>query len=68
MSQNPIIQYFQESFQELGKVVWPTKNRAVNLCVLVVVFVLVVAAIVAGVDFLFNQGYSYLLNFASSDF
>ena len=53
--------YFQESFQELRRVTWPTKNRAVNICILVVVFVLISATVVAAIDFVFNRGYSYLL-------
>lgn len=63
---NKIKHYLSESFQELGHVTWPTKNRAINICILVVVFVLVATAFIAGVDFLFNQGYSYLLDFAQS--
>ncbi len=62
MAQSKIIQYFVESFQELGKVTWPTKNRAVNICVVVISFVLACAAVIAGVDFLFHQGYLYLLS------
>lgn len=56
-----IKQYFVDSFQELGKVTWPTKNRAINICILVVSFVLISAAVIAGVDFLFNRGYAYLI-------
>ncbi len=56
-----IKQYFLDSWQELGKVTWPTKSRAVNICILVVSFVLIAAAVIAGVDFVFNKGYTYLL-------
>lgn len=63
---NTLKQYFVESFQELGKITWPTKNRAINICILVVVFVLISAAVVAGIDFVFNKGYSYLLSLAAS--
>lgn len=59
-----IKQYFVDSFQELGKVTWPTKNRAINICILVVSFVLISAAVIAGVDFLFNRGYAYLISLA----
>lgn len=57
----PVKQYFIDSFAELGRVVWPTKNRAVNICILVVSFVVVSAAVIAAVDFALNKGYSYLL-------
>lgn len=59
-----IKQYFVDSFQELGKVTWPTKNRAINICILVVSFVLISAAVIAGVDFLFNRGYAFLISLA----
>jgi len=64
---NAIKQYFVESFAELGRVTWPTKNRAINICILVIVFVLLSAAVIAGVDFLFNNGYAYLLTFANPE-
>ena len=56
-----IKQYFIDSFQELSRVGWPTKNRAVNICILVVSFVVIAAAVIAAVDFALNKGYSYLL-------
>ena len=61
---NKITQYFTDSFHELGKVTWPTKNRAINICIVVVGFVVVAAAFITGVDFLFNKGYAYLLTLA----
>lgn len=64
MHHNRLAQYFVESYHELGKVIWPTKNRAINICVLVVSFVLIAAAAVAGIDFVFHWGYSYLLTLA----
>lgn len=65
MTSNKIKQYFVESFQELGKVTWPTKHRAVNICVLVVSFVVISAAVIAAIDFVFHQGYAYLLTLAA---
>lgn len=56
-----IKKYFIESFRELSHVTWPTKNQAVNLCILVVVFVFICALAIAGIDFLFSKGYFYLL-------
>ena len=60
-----IKQYFINSWHELQKVTWPTRNRAINICILVVSFVLISAAIFAGIDFLFNKGYSYLIELAA---
>lgn len=56
-----IQKYFVESFQELGKVIWPTKNRAINICILVVSFVFISALVITVIDFIFNRGYRYLL-------
>lgn len=61
-----IKEYFRSSFRELGRVTWPTKNRAVNICVLVVGFVAISMAFIAGVDFLFNRGYALLLSYAQT--
>lgn len=59
---NRFVQYFIDSYAELSKVTWPTKIQAVNICVLVVVFVFAAALVFAGVDYVFNLGYEYLLN------
>lgn len=66
---NKLAQYFKDSFDELAKVTWPTRNRAINICILVVGFVLVSTAIIAAVDYVFHQGYlslfslqTYILN------
>ena len=64
MAHNRLAQYFIDSFHELGKITWPTKLRAVNICILVLGFVVVAAALIAGIDFAFHQGYAYLLTLA----
>ncbi|MBI2638036.1 preprotein translocase subunit SecE [Candidatus Peregrinibacteria bacterium] len=66
MAFNKIKQYFLDSLQELGKVTWPTKHRAVNICILVVSFVVISAAVIAAVDFVLNRGYAYLLTLAAN--
>ncbi len=53
--------YFKSSLEELTKVTWPTKNQAVRLTIIVIVFCVLIAAFLAGVDYLFNMGSSYLL-------
>lgn len=64
MHHNRLVQYFIDSYNELLRVVWPTRNRAINICILVVSFVLISAAVIAAVDFIFNTGYTYLLTLA----
>ena len=59
---NFVANYVTESFRELAKVTWPTRTRALNICILVVGFVAIAAAVIAGIDFLFHAGYGYLLS------
>jgi len=48
--------YFQESFTELvHKVTWPTWSELQNSAVLVMVATLIVALLVAGMDFAFSR-------------
>ena len=62
MNTNKIVQYFTDSFSELRKVTWPTKNQAVKLTAIVLGFCLFMAVVVGAVDALFNMGYKYLIN------
>ncbi|MBP7832728.1 MAG: preprotein translocase subunit SecE [Candidatus Levybacteria bacterium] len=55
---NAITNYIRTSFEELTKVVWPTKNQAVKLTIIVLVFCVVMAVTLAVVDY----GFSYLFN------
>ncbi len=54
--------YFRESYEEFKRVTWPTRNKAIKLCGIVLSFVLVSAIFVAILDYGFNMGYQYLLN------
>lgn len=61
MSDNWIIRYFRESFQELGKVSWPTRNQAIRLAMIVLAFLLISALILSAIDFVFNLGFNQLI-------
>ena len=61
---NHLAKYFSESWHELGKITWPTRNRAINICILVVGFVALSAAVLAGLDYVFHFGYGKLIDFA----
>jgi preprotein translocase SecE subunit len=61
MAKNKIISYFVNSFHELNKVTWPTKNQAIRLTAIVLGFCLVMAIVIGVVDGLFRAGYTYLL-------
>ncbi|MBD3360296.1 preprotein translocase subunit SecE [Candidatus Peregrinibacteria bacterium] len=56
--------YLKNSFEELTKVTWPTKNQAVKLTIIVLIFCIITALFLGVVDYLFNQGYNYLLRVA----
>ncbi|UPK75855.1 preprotein translocase subunit SecE [Nocardioidaceae bacterium SCSIO 66511] len=47
--------FYRQVVAELRKVVWPTQNQVVTYFFVVLVFVLVMMAIVAGLDFGFGK-------------
>ncbi|MFT4299744.1 MAG: preprotein translocase subunit SecE [Aeromicrobium sp.] len=47
--------FLRQVIAELRKVVWPTRPQVANYFVVVLVFVLVMMAIVAGLDFGFGK-------------
>ena len=62
---NPIINYFQESYEELKKVTWPTRNQAIKLTFIVIGFCIVLSLFVGVLDFGFNLGYRSLVDFST---
>lgn len=61
---NPLVTYVQESFQELRKVSWPTRNQAVRLTVLVLSFVFVMSIIIGLFDLALSFGRQKLVDLA----
>jgi len=59
---NSIKNYIKGSLEELTKVTWPTKNQAVRLTIIVLIFCIIIALFLGTMDYLFNLGYDYLLN------
>jgi preprotein translocase subunit SecE len=59
---NSIKNYIKGSFEELTKVTWPTKNQAVRLTIIVLIFCIVIALFLGMLDYLFNLAYNYLLD------
>jgi preprotein translocase subunit SecE len=58
---NTIKRYFQESYTELvHKVTWPTWSELQNSAVLVMVATLIVALLVAGMDFIFSRAMEFI--------
>ena len=51
-----IIQFFKESYAELRKVIWPSKEDVVSSVVVVIISTAIVAAALGLVDFLLTLG------------
>ena len=56
-----LITYAKEVFAELKKVTWPTKKEMVKYTAAVIMFVILFAAIVGGIDYLLAQGISLII-------
>jgi preprotein translocase subunit SecE len=54
--------YFQQSWAELGKVVWPSRQQAVRLTVAVIGFSLVLAIFIGAIDYVYALGLQKLIN------
>jgi len=52
---NKLVQYIKNSKSELKKVVWPTRQQAINHTLLVIGFSLVVAIFLGFIDFGLNK-------------
>lgn len=57
--------FFKDTKSELKKVVWPTKKQIVNNTVWVLVLVIIVSAVVLGIDLALKAGDSTLWNLIS---
>jgi len=51
-----IIQFFQESYAELKKVVWPSRDEVVSSTKIVIVSVVIIAFVLGLMDFIFLRG------------
>lgn len=56
------MKFFKDSYKELEKVTWPTKNHAISITVLTVVFTIIATAFLTVVDGSFKQFYNYLID------
>ena len=63
---NPIVNYFEESYQEIRKVSWPTRTQAIRLTFLVLGFCFVAAAIIGAIDYGFSEGYMDLKRYSDT--
>jgi len=63
---NPLVDYLQDSFQELKKVTWPTRNQAVRLTLLVLGFCVAAAVVIGLMDGIFSFGHQKLVDYATT--
>ncbi|MCX6800057.1 MAG: preprotein translocase subunit SecE [Candidatus Falkowbacteria bacterium] len=54
-------QYLKDSYEEVKKVTWPTKQEVINYTLLVIVVSVVIAGFLGGLDFLFSYGLDTIL-------
>ena len=59
--ENRIMQYVRETRAELRKVVWPTREEAINLTAIVVGTITVMSIFFGVVDYLFTQLFRFLI-------
>lgn len=59
--ENRFVTFYRETAAELRKVVWPTRDQAQNLTVVVLVVVVLMALFLGGIDALLTQILRFLL-------
>ncbi len=59
--ENRVTQYLRETRAELRKVVWPTRDEAINLTAIVVVTILAMSAFMGIFDYLFTILFRFLI-------
>lgn len=57
-------QYFKDCFGEMSKVTWPTKNQAVILTVIVLIFCVIFSLFLGVLDYVFGFGFEELIKLA----
>ena len=60
------MKFFKDSYKELEKVTWPTKNHAISITILTVVFTTVATAFLTVVDGGFKEFYNHLIDILKS--
>ncbi len=58
---SPLI-FLQQTYEELLKVIWPTRNETIRLTVVVILSSLIVGLFLGTLDFVFTKLLSLLIN------
>lgn len=59
--QNPVIRFLRETRSELRKVVWPSRQEATNLTIIVIAVTLTMAASLGLIDYIFSKLFGLLI-------
>ena len=59
--ENAIVRYIRETWFELRKVSWPTRNEAINLTIVVVVVAVFMAVVLSLMDWSFSSMFGLFL-------
>jgi preprotein translocase subunit SecE len=59
--ENRFVQFYRETMAELRKVVWPTREQAQNLTVIVIIVVIIMAIFLGGIDAILTALLRFLL-------
>lgn len=62
---NAITQYINDALEELRHVRWPTRNQAIRLSTVVVVFTIAFSAVFGLIDFVLSEGLKQVLSVVS---
>ena len=56
------VSFFRETYDELKKVVWPTRNEIIRLTSVVILLSVIMGLYIGGLDYVFTQGVKAILN------
>ncbi|MCC7358433.1 MAG: preprotein translocase subunit SecE [Anaerolineales bacterium] len=59
---NAVVRYYRETVGELKKVVWPTREEAIRLTLIVLIVITVMAGVLGTADYLFSQFVRFLIS------
>lgn len=59
--ENRIVRYLRATRSELRKVVWPTREEAINLTIVVIAVTVGMSALLGLIDFLFAQLFNLII-------
>jgi preprotein translocase subunit SecE len=59
--ENRFVTFYRETMAELRKVVWPTREQAINLTIIVVIVVVAMSIFLGGIDVILSQILRFLL-------